>query len=167
MIFALGGGLALYNMQFYAEQTTQQWAPEFVAYAYFPLKSDILLRTGLRMNYAWDQTHNTQALNVSQTDFRYMGEVGVVYNWIVMPSLSTGFGADYRVIKLTTQAPIFVPKDNISSSKNLSTFYLQAGLGFPLIKGLLVIEPYARYTLTWNDPNQVFGYGIEATFQLN
>lgn len=167
MIVAIGGGLAVYEMPFYGGQTTQQFAPEAVGYIYFQIPYNFLIRTGIRMNYAWDQTHNTNALQFSQTDFRYYGELGLAYNWIVIPNIILGLGGDYQTVQLHLKPPIFAPKDNISNSNNLLTMYVQASLGFPLIKGLLVIEPFARYTITEHSSVDVFGYGFEATVQVN
>ncbi len=166
MIIALGGGLAVYDMPFYATQKTTQFSPEFVAYAYFPIEYNLLFRTGMRFNYAWDQTKNTQSVQINQTDFRYYADIGLAYNWIVIPSISLGLGADYRTIKLHTEPPIYVPEDHISNSKNLGSIYIQASVGFPLIKGALVIEPYGRYTLVENPGTDTWGFGIEATVQI-
>lgn len=166
MIFAVGGGVAVYYAQPYGEQVITQPAPEAVMYMYFPVGKNFYLRPGLRMNFSWDQNESPQSLKIKESDFRYFGELGVVYNWIVLPAFTIGLGVDQRTTHLSAKPPIYVPNDNISSKESLFTSYFQASVGFPLIHGWLMIEPYARYTIVQNEKTQGLGYGIEATLEI-
>lgn len=166
MILAIGGGTAVYYSQPYGEQTMLQPAPEAVVYAYFPIGKDFFLRPGVRLNISWDQSETPQALKVKETDFRYFGELGVVYDWFVLPSLAVGVGLDHQNIKFSTSYPVYLTYDRISATANFFASYFQASVGFPLIKGWLVIEPYARYTIIQDQGFHGFGYGIEATIEI-
>lgn len=166
MIFAIGGGVSVYYTQPYAEQTITQPAPEAVIYAYLPLGKHLYLRPGARINYSWDQNESPESLNIKETDLRYYGELGLVFNWIVLPSFSIGLGVDRRTTTFATKPPIYVFQDNISTAENLFTTYIQTSVGFPIIRGWLMIEPYLRYTIVQNETPQGLGYGIEATVEL-
>jgi long-subunit fatty acid transport protein len=167
MILAIGGGTSVYYSESYAEQTVTETAPEAVIYAYFPVGKNFLLRPGVRLNISWDQTENPQALHIKETDFRYFAELGIVYDWVVLPSLSVGVGVDRQHLKFTTEYPISISYDHITATTNLFASYFQASVGFPLVKGWLVIEPYVRYTLLQDQGGaQGLGYGIEATIEI-
>ncbi|APJ03980.1 hypothetical protein [Silvanigrella aquatica] len=163
---AVGGGMAFYSVQSYGESTFTQMAPEIVAYGYYNLFQSFWLRPGIRMNYSWLQPDMPQAIRIEERDFRYLAEVGVVFDWIVVPSLSYGFGYDYRTTNFKVNAPIVSYVDDISGSEFIPFSQFQLGLGFPIFKGLILIEPYGRYTIVQNDSRYGWGYGFEVTFQV-
>ena len=162
---ALGGGLSFYNRQEYGESQFTQLAPEFVTYGYFPIYKKLWFRPALRLNYSWQQPDMPKALRIEETDFRYMLETGIVFDWIVIPSFSYALGQIYRTTKFNTQFPITYAKDDISGTENIPMSQFQLGLGFPIAKGFIVVEPYGRYTIVQNDKRYGWGYGIEITFQ--
>lgn len=166
MILAIGGGTSVYYSESYAEQTVVQPAPEAVIYAYLPIGKNFLLRPGIRLNVSWDQSENPQALRIKETDFRYFAELGVVYDWVILPSFSVGVGVDHQSLKFSTSYPVYITYDRISGTANLFASYFQASIGFPVIKGWIVIEPYIRYTLLQDQGSHGLGYGIEATVEI-
>jgi hypothetical protein len=163
---AIGGGLSFYNRQEYGESKFTQLAPEFVTFGYIPIYKNLWFRPALRLNYSWQQPDMPKALRIEETDFRYLLEFGLVFDWIVIPSFSYAFGQIYRATKFKTQFPITYAKDDISGTKNIPISQFQLGLGFPIAKGFIVVEPYTRYTIVQNDKRYGWGYGIEITFQI-
>ncbi|WP_397600598.1 hypothetical protein [Silvanigrella sp.] len=163
---AVGGGASFYVRQEYGESTFTQIAPEIVTYGYLPLYKSIWFRPGFRMNYSWQQPDMPKALRIEETDFRYSLETGILYDWIVIPSLSYSFGYIYRQTKFTTQYPITYALDDISGTENIPFSQFQLGLGFPILKGLIVFEPFIRYIIVQNDKRYKWGYGCEATFLI-
>lgn len=164
--FAIGGGLSFYNRQDYGEATFTQLAPELVSYGYLSIFNNIWFRPGIRMNYSWQQPDMPKALRIEETDFRYMLETGIVFDWIVVPSISYAFGQIYRTTKFKVGTPIFEIKDDISGTEQIPLSQFQLGLGFPILKGFILFEPYVRYTIVQNDKRFGWGYGFEVTFQL-
>jgi hypothetical protein len=162
---AVGGGLSFYNRQDYGEATFTQLAPEFVTYGYLPIFSKFWFRPGIRINYSWQQPDMPQALRIEETDFRYMLETGIVFDWIVVPSFSYAFGQIYRTTKFKVVIPITESRDDISGTELIPMSQFQLGLGFPILKGFIFFEPYVRYTIVQNDKRFGWGYGFEVTFQ--
>lgn len=163
---AIGGGISFYNRQEYGEASFTQLAPEFVIYGYLPIFSRFWFRPGFRMNDSWQQPDMPKALRIEETDFRYMLETGIVFDWVIVPSFSYAFGQIYRTSKFQTNFPIVYAKDDISGSESIPMSQFQLGLGFPILKGFLLFEPFARYTIVQNDTRFGWGYGFEITFQI-
>lgn len=161
---AVGAGTSFYVRQDYGEATFTQVAPEIVTYGYFPIYKSLWFRPGFRMNYSWQQPDMPKALRVEETDLRYMFETGILFDWIVIPSLSYAFGQIYRTTKFKTQYPITYAADEISGTENIPFSQFQLGLGFPILKGLIVFEPFIRYVIVQNDKRYKWGYGFEASF---
>jgi hypothetical protein len=162
---AIGAGLSFYNRQDYGEAAFTQLAPEFVTYGYLPVFSNFWFRPGIRLNYSWQQPDMPQALRIEETDFKYMLETGIVFDWIVIPSLSYSFGQIYRTSNFKVGTPITDYKDDISGSESIPISQFQLGLGFPILRGFILFEPYTRYTIVQNDKRFGWGYGFEITFQ--
>lgn len=163
---ATGVSSVFYIRQDYGESTYSQFAPEFVLYGYLPIFTNIWFRPGFRLNYSWLQPDMPQGFQINETDLRYMLETGIVLDWIILPSLTYAFGFIYRNKTLVTNYPITTVNDTVSGSENLFYSHFQFGLGFPILKGFLVLEPFARYVMVQNDYRFKWAYGLEATFQI-
>lgn len=163
---AMGGGLSFYNLQDYGESTFTPIAPEFVTYGYLNIFSKFWFRPGLRLNGTWQQPDMPQALRIEETNLIGMVDAGIVFDWIIVPSFSCGIGKIFRISKFKTQAPIAPGVDNISGTELIPMYQFQIGLGFPILKGLILFEPYGRYTIVQNDQRYGWGYGFEMTFQI-
>jgi hypothetical protein len=169
---ALGMGVATYTQEHTLDNYFINIAPEFVGYAYFPLAQNFWWRAGFRMNYSWLQPEMPETLRIEANDLRTMVECGVLFDWNVIPSVSMALGYKQTQIRLKYSEPISVVEDHISGVENHLFFHTQFGVGFPILKGLIVIEPYTRYTFEkWQSSDrfrweQMWGYGLEATYAL-
>ncbi|KAB8033295.1 hypothetical protein [Fluviispira multicolorata] len=163
---AVGGGVSFYPIRDFGENYFTQVAPEIVIYGYIPLFQRLWLRPGLRANYSWLQPEMPQAIRVEENDLKYDIEIGLVVDWIILPSISFGIGGIYRQISLKTQYPLVVPVDDVSGTDNIPMFQTQLGIGFPIASGIVVIEPYGRYVILENDKRFAWGYGLEVTMQI-
>lgn len=144
----------------------KQFAPEVVGYIYNPLPSHFSFRSALRFSYAWQQPEMPKAVRVNEFDFRFGGETGIVWNWIVSPSLTFGGGGIYRRIELATAPPISVKSDGVSETQVLPFIQGQFGLGIPIEKGVVVLEPYVRYMKVFGDDRYGWNFGAEATVTI-
>lgn len=163
---AAGVGAAFYVRHEYGEATFQQFAPEVVTYGYFPIFSSIWFRPGLRLNYSWQQPDMPQSFKIKEKDLRVMLETGLLLDWVVIPSLSYAFGYIYRDTTLVTNSPIISTNDTISGKETLFYSHVQFGIGFPILKGFIVFEPFGRFVIAENDYRYKWAYGVETTLQI-
>jgi hypothetical protein len=163
---AAGGTLGLQVRKDYGEGEFKRLYPELLVFGYLatPLPH-FWLRTGLRLAYVTEQPEMPKGLRIEERDTIGAAEVGIVYDWYVMPTLSVGGGVARRKIELITQAPI-EQKEGISATKNLVFWHSQIGLGLPIGKGFAVVEPFYRYEI-YPDDSRISGhYGFEVSFQI-
>lgn len=163
---AAGGAGVFYIRQDYGESTFSQFAPEAVVYGYLPIFHHFWFRPGFRINYSWLQPDMPQAFQIKETDLRYMLETGLVFDWVILPSLTYAFGYTYRNTTLVTNYPIVSVNDSVSGSENIFYSHLQLGIGFPIMSGFIVIEPFGRFVMIQNDYRFKWAYGLETTFQI-
>lgn len=140
--------------------------PEIVTYAYYHLSENYYLRPGVRLGTNVGRAEMPQSVKIIEDDYRFSGELGVTFDWFIIPSVSVGIGNIYRTIKLDTSPPITVENEKISQTENLIFHYVQLGVGVSLIKGFVVIEPNFRFESVAHDPRIKWNYGLEATIQL-
>lgn len=140
--------------------------PELVGYGYVPLNRDFWLRPGLRLNYNWQQPNMPSALQVKEYDLFFNPEIGFMFNWIVVPSLTVGAGLDYRVTSFEVGAPVSSSNDMISQTKFLPFLEAQFGVGIPMFHGKFQLEPYVRYLKVSKDPRYSWVFGTEGTVLL-
>lgn len=147
----------------YGENPFYRYTPELFVHTYFDLNSPLFLRPGVRLSYAWEQPEMPQSLRIEETDFVATAEVGLVYEWYVVPSLTLGMGVDFRTTKLRIEAPIDVDSDKISGSERLMLGYAQIGVGIPIEQGLFLIEPMVRFQRLELDDRSWLSFGVETS----
>jgi hypothetical protein len=80
--------------------------------------------------------------------------------------LTFGFGDDFRTIKLKTEAPVDTADDRISGKETLGFWSVQLGAGVPLVRGFLMMEPFARYWSINQDDRSHWSFGFETTARI-
>ena len=164
---AVGLGLGWTNRTDYGQNNFTRFAPEYLVQTYSPrIDQNFYVRPGLRLSYAWLQPEMPSSVRVEETDFNISPEVGFLYEWYVIPAVTFGAGADIRTLTLKTQGPMVGTDSNISNRETLWFGYFQGGVGLPLLKGLLVIEPYFRYNFVRRDNRVKYGYGVDTTLEV-
>lgn len=164
--FAAGAGGFFSERQSVGNSSSFQMAPEVVGYGYRHLAGLFWLRPAARLSFAWNQPTMAQSFQVNEYDTRVGAELGVVWSWIVVPSLSVGTGSLYRVTSLQTTASIDASQSQMGGRSLMPLVYSQVGLGIPLAKGALLIEPYTRYVHVFGDSRYNWSTGAEATLSL-
>lgn len=163
------GGLSLgvVNRRDYGEGHSTRILVEPVFHLYFALPPDqLFVRTSLHFGYLWQQPEMPRAVRVEERDLYGGVGVGLLWDWIVIPSLSLGPQLVHRQTQLKTSTPVRVAQDPISRSEQLLGWFVQAGVGVPLLKGLLVFEPFYRYRWFADDARESWGYGLETSVQI-
>jgi len=164
---ATGASFGFQNRNEYGTGTFSRIYPEILAYGYLGgFAGPVWLRPGLRLAYVSEQVEMPQSLRVEERDFSVAGELGVVYDWYVVPSLALGGGIISRKISLKTSGAISSGEDAVSTSETLRFLQAQVGVGIPFWKGFVVVEPYYRYASVEKDARIKSAYGLELTFRV-
>ena len=149
-----------------SEYSFAQFAPELVLHGYSQLDSEFWLRPSLRISYAWTQPQMPYSIQLREYDLKAVAEMGVVWSWVVMPSFSIGLGGIFRQTDRVTAPPLGDSESHVSKSSFLPLLQTQLGVGIPIEKGWIVIEPYVRHLLIFGDSRYHWGYGTEVTLAL-
>jgi hypothetical protein len=164
---AVGGSFGFQNRNEYGTSSFTRVHPELVTYGYFGgFLGPVWLRPGLRIAYLAEQPEMPQSARVEERDWTFAGELGAVFDWYVLPSLTMGGGVIRRRIELVTKGAVSGGRDDISRTEVLSFLYGQLGVGIPLWKGFVVVEPFYRYSGVKGDARITSTYGLEFTFQV-
>jgi hypothetical protein len=164
---AAGASLSLQQREDYASGSRTAAVPELVVLGYIDTAaSRIYARPGLRIGFAGiDQAEMPQAIRMREYDIDAVAELGVLYDGVVTPSLAVGAGGVARWVTRELDAPI-----NGSSSETrfelLPAVQAQVGLGVPLVRGGLVVEPFVRYDHVFGDDRVGWGVGFDATLAI-
>ena len=163
---ATGASLGLQIRKDYGEGSFKRIYPELVVLGYVATPAEQLwIRPGFRLAYVTEQPEMPRALRLEERDLVSSLELGVVYDWYVIPSLHVGGGMARRSIVLKTAEPV-EKKESINTTESLYFSHYQFGVGFPFGKGLAVAEPFYRYSVYSRDNRISSHYGIELTFQI-
>lgn len=164
---AAGASFGFQNRKEYGASDFSRVYPEIVAYGYLGgFMGPVWFRPGLRLAYASEQAEMPQATRVEERDFAYSGELGFVFDWYVIPSLTVGGGAISRRIELVTETPVQGGGGSIDTTETLPFLYAQGGVGIPLFSGFAVVEPFYRHSWVKRDARITSTYGLEVTLQI-
>jgi hypothetical protein len=160
---AIGLAASWQNKADYGGQTRANFVPELVGFGYVGFEAPHwFLRPGARLALSGlVQADMPEHLAVHERDLIGQFELGVVYDAVVVPSLTFGLGAMWRRIELETGGAVRAAADNISHHEVLPVASGQLGVGVPL--GGLLIEPFVRYEVVAGDDRLSWRYGVEAT----
>lgn len=164
---AVGVAAAWQERADYGEDTRASFAPELVGFGYVPVGGGRLyLRPGARLGHAGlSRPEMPNALRIAERDVSVAGEIGLVRDGAVVPSLTIGAGAVSRWIRLETSPPVSAPDERISRHQLLGTFHAQVGFGIPLA-GRFLIEPFVRFESVRADDRGHWRYGVELTARV-
>ncbi len=166
--FAAGLDLGIQIRNEYPTSSYNKYIPEIVTFGYLNvLSSSVYLRPGARYGYSGlNLVEMPSALRVEEVDHILSGELGIVADGFLVPSITAGLGAVFRTISLKTTAPIVLKEDKISRSETLPYFYIQIGCGLPIWNGFFLLEPFVRFENVTGDDRARKHYGFEFTSQI-
>ncbi len=163
---AVGGGINWMMKKEYGELYQKKVIPELSFMSYFNIYSPFFLKHSIRVGYSWMKPQMPQSLQVREDELILLTDVGALYNWFVVPSLYIGCGSFYRTTKLYTKDPIHVEHDYISDSEWIFVWYAQFGVATPVLRDVVVLEPYVRFLFVNNDARIKFSFGAELSYYL-
>lgn len=137
--------------------------PELILQGYLATPvDDVFLRVGLRVGYGIEQAESPTSLRFLEHDIGAHFALTLLYDWWVVPTLTVGTGPLIRVLEVSTDVPIDAEND-LSDVSVLFSGYLQIGVGLPIAKGILIIEPFARYEWVPADARILNRFGTDVT----
>lgn len=155
------------NRELSAQHSFSQFTPELVGYGYLPLQQDLWLRPGVRVGFAWNQPTMARSLRLNEYDFKTNAELGVVWSGPVVPSFSLGLGGLLRTTSLSSQSQINLDSSRVGKTRLYPYLQGQLGVGIPIEKGVLMLEPYVRYLHIFGDRRYQWASGLEFTLSLS
>lgn len=137
--------------------------PELVVQGYVstPVEA-VFLRFGVRVGYGTEQAESPSSLRFHEHDIATHFTAAVLWDWWVVPSLTLGMGPLVRMVDVTTQPPVD-PNHRLDHATVLFSSFLQAGVGFPIAEGVVMLEPYARYEWIPADDRISARFGADVT----
>jgi hypothetical protein len=165
--FALGLSLAEELRADYGASTRAAFAPELLGLAYLPLPArQLYLRAGVRVGYdGLGQADMPREVKVVEHGLHELLELGLLFDWVVTPAISFGGGLTERSIKLDTRGSVH-GTGAFDHSELLGVLYGSLGLGIPIERGLIVLEPFVRLGHTFSDDRALVRLGLDATLRL-
>jgi hypothetical protein len=165
---ALGLSLGWQQRQDYGKDTRSAFVPEMVGHLYFATAfSRMYLRPGVRLGFAGlDRAEMPSAVQVRERDLGALGEISLLRDGILIPSVTLGAGLAYRWLHLETRPPLSPSKRPIAEGQVLPAVYGQVGVGLPILRGLLVAEPHVRYDHVFGDDRIGWRFGADLTVRL-
>lgn len=162
--WAAGVNLAWLTRRDYGARTYRRFSPELVGYYYGELPYEQWFwRAGARLGYTSGQPEMPQAVRLEETDTTILAEGALTFDWVVVPSFALGYGYDFRTIRVKTKAPLDSVDSRLNHKETLTVWYVQTGLGVPLLQGRYMIEPILRYHTIQYDDRSHWTIGVEAT----
>jgi hypothetical protein len=151
----------------YSASTRAAFAPELLALGYIALPiHDVYLRPGLRVGYdGLDQADMPRHVRLTERGLHELVELGILYDWVVVPALSIGGGLVQRFIELETRGGV-KGTERLDHTELLGQIYVALGLGIPIAHGLIVIEPFLRLQHVFDDPRALVRFGLDVTLRL-
>ena len=143
---------------------TGRWglAPELIGYGYLHVDGPVFARVGARVgSRGYIDRDMPTDLNIREREVSLAGDVGLVRQGAVVPSLSLQVGWAHRWFDVTA-TDVDVSMSRFGRSEWLPMVSMQAGLGLPLTKRLLV-EPFVRFETLVSDTRLGLRWGVEAT----
>lgn len=165
--YAVGFNLAWTTRQDYGARTFRRLTPEIIGFTYGALPwESVWWRLGGRLGYATAQPEMPQTVRFEETDTTTLLEAAITRDWYVVPTLAFGGGYDFRRIKVKVSAPVDSADDRLNRKETLWMWYVQGGLGLPLLKARILLEPTVRYHTIQYDARSHWLFGIEMTIGI-
>lgn len=164
---AIGAGVALEQREDYGTDTRTNPVPQLVGLAYHRLADRFYLRPGLRLgDSGLAQPTMPRGLSITEHDLSAAGELSLLYDGVVVPALGIGTMLRRRELDLAGDGRIDLSMAPAARTEWLGGVFVQAGLGIPLGRGAVVVEPYVRYERVPRDDRLGLSYGLDLTIRV-
>ncbi len=162
--YAAGLNMAWSVRRDYGARSFRRFEPEMVGYMYTALPwARSWLRHGARISYSNDQAQMPKYVRLEETDWKASIEEGLIWNWYVSPSMTFGYGYDWRRIEARNGGAVKSADSRLNSRQTFTWQYLQFGVGLPALYGEYEFQPNFRFQKLSMDDRTTWGFGFEVT----
>jgi hypothetical protein len=164
--FALGGSVGFVRQKDLGGALTNQFVPSLVGLAYVNVAPRFYLRPGARFGVSGlIEPSAASDAHLEEHSVQGRAEIGLLYDAWVIPAIAVGAGIESRDIDFVAAGKV---QDSTLADRTewLGSLYAQAGLGVPLLRGFIVVEPYYRLFHTFSDDRASSEFGFDVTFAL-
>jgi hypothetical protein len=164
--FAVGASFGFLRQADLGGAVVTQFVPSLVGLAYVNIAPRVYLRPGVRLGLpGLSQPDAASDAHVEEHGVQGRAEISVLYDAWVVPALTVGTGLERRSIDFVARGTV-QDSGALDRTEWLGSVYAQAGLGVPLMRGFIVIEPYYRRHHTFSDDRSSSELGFDITFSL-
>ncbi len=163
--WAIGVAPQFQIRQDFGQAKRSAFVPELVGFRYIGLTDRVFIRPGLRLGFGGlSQAEMPVAFQVTEHELMLLGEIGILFDGPVIPSLSVGTELIGRITNVKTREP--VSSNRKGKTDLLFGGYVQIGLGVPIGASKLVVEPFARFERVIDDFRPSWRLGAEVSFAI-
>ena len=168
-LISLGAAFAASNRNDGGGVTSRIHHYEVFAQSYLKSPADnLFLRSGVRLGYEHIPDEEApQSIKIREQSFRGGFELGILYEGLMVPSISLQAGALRRKLTLDTSSQITSKSTDFPTIEWLPMGTLNLGLGLPIEGGKLDLEPFYRFVWIAKDTRQASQWGIDASWSLS
>lgn len=168
-LISLGAAFAASNRNDGGGVTARVHHYEVFAHSYLRSHSEVLFfRPGVRFGYEQIPDEEApQAIKIREQSFRGGLELGILYEGVMVPSVSLQAGVLRRQLMLEKGSQIISESRSFPTTEWLPTATMNLGLGLPLEGGKLILEPFYRFVWIAKDTRQTTQWGLDASWALS
>ncbi len=168
-LISLGAAFAASNRNDGGGVTSRIHHYEVFAQSYLKSPADnLFFRPGVRFGYEHIPDEEApQSIKIREQSFRGGFELGILYEGLMVPSVSLQAGVLRRKLTLDTSSQITSKSTDFPTIEWLPTGTLNLGLGLPIEGGKLILEPFYRFVWIAKDTRQTSQWGIDASWSLS
>jgi hypothetical protein len=168
-LISLGAAFAASNRNDGGGVTSRIHHYEVFAQSYLKLPANnLFLRSGVRLGYEHIPDEEApQSIKIREQSFRGGFELGILYEGLMVPSISLQAGVLRRKLTLDTSSQITSKSTDFPMIEWLPMGILNLGLGLPIEGGKLILEPFYRFVWIAKDTRQTSQWGIDASWSLS
>lgn len=141
---------------------------ELLTQGYLPLPlGNIFLRPGARLGVEFQPSDTPDTpIRISEKGYKAGAELGVVYNGIVVPTVSLHSMVLMRQLSLKKPEDVPTRSNLVDNTEWLFSNNVTIGLGIPLQNGRLLVEPFYRFVQVSNDERKTYSVGLDLSYAL-
>lgn len=130
--------------------------------------TNLFLRPGIRFSYEPESSEEMpSSLSIRERTLKSAAELSVLFNGVLVPTLTLQGAILSRTLTLHRQAPVVSSGTNdLTRRETLGQFAIAASLGIPIAQGSIMIEPFYRLLRIHRDDRQSTQWGCDFSYVL-